>query len=234
MAEPRRGAGERLENLDLHGGIGDMILAADDVRDAEVDVVDHRGKGVEISSVLAPQHRVGERSAIDMALAAHHVVPAHRRRVEAETPMRPAARRFERGAFGVAQAQGRAVVDRRAAQRLLALAPPLEFLPRLVRRIQPAQRFEFLGRFVISRHALRLPMHAIGRDSEPVEILFDRFGVFGFRAVEIGVVEAQDERPSMPAGVEPVEQRRAGVANVDAPGRRRREADDRRRGHSLS
>ena len=168
MAEPGRGAGKRFENLDLHRRVGDMILAADDMRDAKVDVVDHRGKGVEIGSVLAPQHRIGERRAVDVAFAPHHVVPAHRRRVEPEAPMRPAARRFERGAFGFAQAQSRPVVDRRAAQRLLALAAPVELVRGLVSRVQTAQGLEFCGGRVVGRHSFRLPPHPIGRDSEPL------------------------------------------------------------------
>ena len=91
MTEARRRSGERLENLDLHGGVGDVILAANDMRHAEIDVVDHRGQRVEIGPVLAAQNGVGQRGAIDVALAAHHVVPAHGRRFEAKTPMRFAA-----------------------------------------------------------------------------------------------------------------------------------------------
>ena len=91
VAEARRCARERLENLDLHGGIGDVILAANDMRHAEIDVVDHRGQRVEIGSILAAEDRIGERRAIDVAFAAHHVVPAHGRRFEAKTPMRLAA-----------------------------------------------------------------------------------------------------------------------------------------------
>ena len=45
----------------------------------------------------------------------------------------------------------------------------------------------------------------------------------------IGVVEAQDEAPARAPGEEPVEQRGARVADVDAPGRRGREADGRGR-----
>ena len=59
MAEARRRAGERLENLDLHRSVGDVILATDDMRHAEIDVVDHRGQRVEIGFVLAAQDRIG-------------------------------------------------------------------------------------------------------------------------------------------------------------------------------
>ena len=49
---------QRLEDLDLRAGVGDVVLAADHVGDAEVDVVDHRGQRVEIGAVLADQHRI--------------------------------------------------------------------------------------------------------------------------------------------------------------------------------
>ena len=143
--------------------------------------------------------------------------------------MRPAARSLERGPLGVGQAQRGAVVDRRSAERLLALAPPVELLRRLVGGIEAALRLERFGGGVIGRHPLRLAAHQVGLDAEPGEILLDRLGVFGLRALEVGVVEAEDERPAMPAGVEPVEQRGAGVADMNAPGRRGRETDDRGR-----
>jgi hypothetical protein len=51
----------------------------------------------------------------------------------------------------------------------------------------------------------------------PRQIAFDGFGVFGARAREIGVVEAQNEPPGPAPGEQPVQQRGAGVADVDAP-----------------
>ena len=51
---------QRLEDLDLRRGVGDVILAADDVGDGEVDIVDHRRQGVEEAPVLADQHRIGQ------------------------------------------------------------------------------------------------------------------------------------------------------------------------------
>jgi hypothetical protein len=52
--------------------------------------------------------------------------------------------------------------------------------------------------------------------------------------LEIRIVEAQDKRSAAAAGEEPVEQGGAGVADMDAAGRRWREPDDRKRGHSPS
>ena len=75
VAEGRRLGAERLEQRDLHAGIGDMIVAADDMRDAELDVVDHRRQRVEIAAVLAHQHRIGDGGEIDRFGAAHEIVP---------------------------------------------------------------------------------------------------------------------------------------------------------------
>ncbi len=44
VGEGRDRAAQRLEDLDLRAGIGDVVLAADHVGDAQVDIVDHRGQ----------------------------------------------------------------------------------------------------------------------------------------------------------------------------------------------
>ena len=211
-----------------------MILAADDMGDAELDVVDHRGQRIEVGPVLATENRIGQRRAVDVALAPHHIVPTHYGRLELETPMRLAARRFERRALGFRQAQGGAIIDRRPAERLLPLAAPVEFVRRLIGGVEPAQGFEPRGGFVVGRHPLRLAAHQIRLDSQPLQIDLDRVGVFRLRTLEIGVVEAQNERSIAALGEQPVEQRRAGVADMDAPGRRGREPDDRGRAISPS
>ena len=88
-----------------------MVLAADDVRDAELGVIDDAGEGVEERAVGADDDRVGQRADVDRLVAADEIVPRHdgrqRRQAglgvgEAEAPMRLAALGFERGALGVA------------------------------------------------------------------------------------------------------------------------------------
>ena len=93
--------------------------------------------------------------------------------------MRLAAVGFEPGALGVAQTQRGAVIDRRAAERLLALAPAVELLRRLIGRVEQAQRLQFSARGVVKGHPLRLAADKIGLDAEPGEILLDRAGIFG-------------------------------------------------------
>ena len=148
--------------------------------------------------------------------------------------MRLAALSLERGALGVGQLERGAIVDRRAAERLLALAPAVELLGRLVGGIEPARPLQRLGRRFVKRHPFRLAAFQVGDDSEPGEVGLDRVGVFAPRPLEVGVVEAQDEAPVGAQGEEPVDQRGARVADVDEPGRRGGEADSGASGHAPS
>ena len=75
VGEDRHARAQSLEDLDLHRRVGDVVLAPDHVGDPEVDIVDHGRQRVEIGAVLAHQHRIGERAAIHMAMAAHEVLP---------------------------------------------------------------------------------------------------------------------------------------------------------------
>src|SRR5262249_57480371 len=61
---------------------------------------------------------------------------------------------------------------------------------------------------------------------EPKQVGFGGPLVVGRAARAVGVVEPQDERAAMPLGEQPVEQRRAHVADMQKPGGARRETDD--------
>ena len=173
MAEGRRLGAQRLEQLDLRRGIGDVILAADHMGDAEVDVVDHARQRVEIGAVGADQHRVGQRGGVDMLLAAHEIVPHHVAGLEQEAPMGLATLRLELGPIGLGELQRGAVIDRRPPARELALALELQLLLRLVGRIEPAARLQLLDRVGVEREALGLLDLAVPGEPEPGEILAD-------------------------------------------------------------
>ena len=68
---------KRPEHLDLRAAVGDVILAADDMRNGEGDIIHHRGEAVEIAAVGAHQHRVALARLVDMLRPAHQIVPAH-------------------------------------------------------------------------------------------------------------------------------------------------------------
>ena len=119
----RRGSrAERREQVDLHAGVGDVVLAADDVGDAGVDVVHHRGEGVERRAVGADQHRVGHARAASPArwpstrsFQVDACASDSRKRQYGRLPPASAAARCSGG-----QLQHGAVVDRRLARRLSA------------------------------------------------------------------------------------------------------------------
>lgn len=71
VPEARRFAAQRLEKRDLNAGVGDMVVATDDMRDAEVDIVDDGGQRIKVRAVLAHQHRVRQRRQIHRFLAAN-------------------------------------------------------------------------------------------------------------------------------------------------------------------
>ena len=67
-------------------------------------------------------------------------------------------------------------------------------------------------------------------EPQPAQTLHDARDHLPRRSLGVGVFDAQDEGAAMAAGVEPVEQRRAGAADVEIAGRRRRETDARTMG----
>ncbi len=134
MAESGRRGVERLEELDLRRGIGDVVLAPDHMGDAEIDVVGDARQRVEVGPVGPDQNRVRQRGGVDMLPAAHQVVPDDVALLEQKAPMRLAPFRLKpRPLFG-GQFQGGAVVDRRLPAGELALALQLELLGRFVGR----------------------------------------------------------------------------------------------------
>ena len=77
---------------------------------------------------------------------------------------------------------------------------------------------------------LRLPIGTVGAanvralvplETEPAQILEN--AVFGLarRPLAVGIFDAQDERAVLAVGEQPVEERRAGIADVQVPGRAR-------------
>jgi len=66
-----------------------MILAADDMRHAEVNVVDHAGEEIEPAAVFAADDGIAEKLRIEALLAADQVVPDDRRiMVQPKAPVR--------------------------------------------------------------------------------------------------------------------------------------------------
>ena len=56
-------------------------------------------------------------------------------------------------------------------------------------------------------------------DAEPAQPIEDSGDHLGLGALHVGVFDAQDERAAVTTGVEPVEKRSAGAADVQVAGR---------------
>ena len=184
---------QRREQLQLHRGIGDVILAANNMGDREIDVVDDRGQRIKETAVLADQHRVGQRSAVDMRLAADKIAPGHQLVFEHKAPVRAPALGLPARARLWRSMQRGAVVNGRRPARLLHLAAALQLLGRLIARVEPAHRAQAIRRRLVKRAAVGLAKREIRDDPEPGEINLDfpRESLGG--AGEISVIETKHE-----------------------------------------
>ncbi len=231
VGEGRHGAAQRLEDLDLCAGVADVILAADDVGDAEIDVIDHRGQRVEVAAIGADQHRVGHRGGVDGLRPLDQVVEVHRLAIEPEAPVRRAALGLVLRLLLGREVQRGAVVDWRAAEQPGAGALAVQFLLGLPGRVEAARGDEAVAGVVVKRGAVGLADLQVRGDAEPGKVGLDaRRELFG-RARAVGVVEAEDVLAGPGLGEQPVQQRRAGIAEMQAAGRGRGVADDGGHGH---
>ena len=113
---------QRLVDLGLARGVGEMVVAADDVGDAHVVVVDHDREHVGRRAVRAQQHEVVEVLVLPDDAALHLILDrglAGERRLERITGLTRTARRPDRGrASGRRRAWGGP--SRRAFSRISA------------------------------------------------------------------------------------------------------------------
>ncbi|ORE94344.1 glutamyl-tRNA synthetase [Stappia sp. 22II-S9-Z10] len=226
VAEGGRRTAQRLEQGKLHAGVGDVVLTAHDEGHAHVEIVHHRGEGVEVAAVRAHQNGVGDGVQVHPLLAPAAVVPGALPVRQAEAPVRAAPLGLESGAFGVGQRQARAVVDRRTAARPLQRAFALQLVRRLVAGVEEARRLQPRRRRVVKRDAVRLPLDPRRNDAQPCEVRRDRLRITLLGAFGVGVVVAKDEAAAGGEGDGVVVERGARVADVDLAGWGRGEADD--------
>src|SRR3954468_275924 len=107
------------------------------------------------------------------------------------------------------------------------LAIGFELLGRAETVIRPARCHQLDHVGAIDVQALRLVIRAmiaagldalVPRQAQPPKVGENRVGRLARRALEVRVLDAEDERPAVAAGEQPVEQRRAGVADVELAG----------------
>jgi hypothetical protein len=197
-----------------------MVFAADDVRDTEVDVVDHARQQVEPAAVLAAHDRVAEQLGIETLLAADQVVPHDRRIVvEPEAPMRRSVVRNR----GVVEFP---FVDGRQAAAEQHLAANLQLLGGFVTGVNAARVLQPLELSLVQVEALGLADELVRSESHPFEVVADRLVELGSRTLAVGVVDPEDERPAMLLREQIIVQRGADIADMQPAGRRRCKAGD--------
>ena len=199
-----------LEHEQLLGRVREVVLAAHDVADARVEIVDRDREVVQHGAVRASDHRVVEMDVLEARLATDEVVYDGRSLVRD------------------AQAH-------RAARLGLPPEPPLGAVAALVfldvlrggaRAVRAAGIEQRLLRLGVARAALALEHRTlVPVELEPAQRVDDRGHVLGARALAVGVLDPQHELPLLVTREQPVEQRRAGPADVQLPRGRRREAN---------
>src|SRR5262249_18656139 len=215
---------ERLVDLRLPRGVGEMIIAADDVGHIHVVVVDddreHVGRGLvgaeqyEVVEVLVlPDHAALDRILDDGLAFGRRFQPDHGL---------DAGRRLARIAVAPA-----AVVELRAAFAPRGFAHFREFLGTRVTVIGLAGGEQLFRDLAMPRGAGELrDRFAVPRDAEPSEPVQDRVDGGLGRALAVGVLDAQEHLAAAPARIEPIEQRGARTTDVQKAGRGGRKARD--------
>ena len=220
----------------LHGCVVEEILAAHDMGDALVGIVEGRGEEVGDDG-LAParQHHIPDplqsRGAVDAVTPgtgraglgefgqrrAERV--ESRGEVEPQRIARPPRRHRPAAAGAGVDAEGHALLRRR--QRGADVRPGagagVEKAPRR-QRLQPG---------IVAGQMLGLAVdRAVPGQPQPAEVVDDLRLELGARALEIGILHAQQEPPAGGARHVVREDRREGVAEVQRPGGRGGEAGD--------
>ncbi len=228
---------QRFENGQLYACVGDVILATDDMRDGERDIVDDAGECIEIRAIRANKDGIGQRADIDDLIAADEIVPADNRRLgsqalprsgigQAEPPVRGAPLGFEPAALLFAQLQRGAIVDRWLAERALAATLAGKFVLGLIAGIKKPSRLQTAGSRIVELRAIGLPFLPVPGESEPQQIVTNALRELVRRAFQVGVVEPQNEAACIFARKQPVERGGTHVADVETACRARRKAED--------
>jgi hypothetical protein len=208
---------ERLVDLRLPGGVGQMVVAADDLGDAHVVIVGDHREHIGRRPVRAQQHEIVE-VLVGPGDATLHLVLDHR--------------------FAIlwrAQADHRFDAGRRLRRIAVAPVPVVAGRPLLGARLL-AHRVELglagvaavgvaLGQKFVDDRPVPLDARelvddvAIPLQAEPVEPVDDRVDGVRSRALAVGVLDAQQHPPAEAPRIEPVEQGRARAADVQKTGR---------------
>src|SRR5208282_3451484 len=192
---------KRVRNLHLPRSIWQMVVAAHDMRDAEIDVIDNRREVVNRAAVGTHDYEIVQLRVLEHEPPFDEIVHdglASLRHREANRV----------GAAGVAIRQRKigwkiavtalAIVNRLALFLFGRLALGIEFLRSAIAGISLALAQEVQGAFEMAAYALGLEVTLVGRTlvpfhpepSEVRQLLFERFLS---RTLAIGVIDSENE-----------------------------------------
>ena len=199
-----------------------MVVAPDDVGDTHVMVVDHHRQHVSRRAVRTEQDEIVQLGIGHGHPALHEVVD---RRFA--LPGRLDANDKGRALGPVGAVTPFAVDAERAALGLRLFAASGQFFRCQEAAVGRPALDQLMGDLGVALLELRLEIGiAVAADTEPIEPVED--GVDGFlrRPGAIGILDAEQILTAVMPGEQPVEQRRAGTADMKIARRRGREAGD--------
>src|SRR6267142_2112628 len=220
MGELRQLRAERSKDIHLARSIVDVIVAADHVRDAHVEVVHHHAEVVGRNAVGAQQHEIvqlrvrhRDRTLDDVVknnVAFVRIAEAHH--------WRPVRRRDEPGRLRALRAPAPVVAGLLAA-RTLALAHRVELFLGRPATVGLPLLDQSVGDFLVASEPLHLKERTfVPVEPEPAHGVENRLHRSVGGALEVGVLDAQDEFAAVFLRVRPGEERGAGSADVEVAG----------------
>jgi hypothetical protein len=218
-----------------------MLLGADDMGDLHRHVIDDAREVIKRRAVGALDDVVLLADPLEFDIAADEIAEDERpivRHIKADDAF--AAFGFETALVGGHVGHPTAAVDERTLFGFGGGTLGLNLVGRGVIAIGEAASQEFVDGLLIARPPLRL---IVGRvrtadvrafvpiDAQPAEAVQDRGERFVDVSLRVGVVDPQNELAAVPAGEQPVEERRAHAADVQIAGGARGEASADGAGH---
>ena len=211
-----------LDDLKLAGGIVQMIGAANNMGDAHVEIIHHHGQHISGRAVAAEQDHVVE-LVIGVAHIAQHFVVNDGLAILAGFQAHDIGRTRR-----IAAAAAASVVTHGLAGGLLCLAHQGQFLRGAIAAIGVAGGEQLLGHFAMPLGAGELINGlAVPVQTHPFHAVQDGGDGLGRRAFAVGIFDAQKELAAGMAGIQPVEQGRAGPADMQKAGGRGGKAQNR-------
>ena len=212
----------RADDRQLAEGVVEVVVAADDVRDAHVMIVDHHREHIGRGAVRAQQDEVVELGIGDLDLPLDEVVD---HRLAGLGGLDPHDERLAR-LVGARLAIAPFAVDPEGASfGLRRLAPRRQLILSQITAIGRPARNQFVRDFGVALLELRLKIRlAVAFDPEPRQPVEDRVDRRLGRALGVGVLDPQQILAAMMPREQPVEQGRPRPADVEETRRRGGEA----------